>query len=207
MNKKTVEVKRNYCTCEKICCVSLSSPHTQSDVFTRRRKKGEKAGEGGVVISSLWTPPSPVFRRHFWKLSTESSTVYEIDVFPCTPQKRWWSRKRWCPSKITAFTAFYTFSRAVLKKCYGWLCSRSQNCRVLCREACKNCLNWSPNRPTSRFFGVRSDRVHDAKPPVQNQNPGSDLDGCLKLCTRPCIFWGGILIKLSRQFHSPDWVL
>ena len=65
MNKKTVEVKRNYCTCEKICCVSLSSPHTQSDVFTRRRKKGEKAGEGGVVISSLWTPPSPVFRRHF----------------------------------------------------------------------------------------------------------------------------------------------
>jgi ATP-dependent protease Clp ATPase subunit len=34
----------------------LSSPHNQSDVFTRRRKKGEKAGEGGY--------------RHFISLNT-----------------------------------------------------------------------------------------------------------------------------------------
>lgn len=34
----------------------MSSPHNQSDVFTRRRKKGEKAGEGGY--------------RHFISLNT-----------------------------------------------------------------------------------------------------------------------------------------
>ena len=159
----------------------------------KRRKSRWRRCRHLISLNTAFTG----FQTTLRKLSTGSSTVYEIDVFPCTPQKRWWSRKRWCPSKITAFTAFYTFSLAVLKKCHGWVCSRSQNCRVLCREACKNCLNWSPNRPTSRFFGVRSDRVHDAKPPVQNQNPGSDLDGCLKLCTRPCIFWGGYFNKVK----------
>ena len=157
----------------------------------KRRKSRWRRCRHFISLNTAFTG----FQTTLRKLSTESSTVYEIDVFPCTPQKRWWSRKRWCPSKITAFTAFtafYTFSRAVLKKCHGWMCSRSQNCRVLCREACKNCLNRSPNRPTSRFFGVRSDRVHDVKPPVQNQNPGSDLDGCLKLCTRPCIVFDGV---------------
>ncbi len=195
MNKKTVEVKRNYCTCEKYVA-SVWVHHILSPTFLP--VDGKKAKKPVKAVSSSHLSEHRLHRFSdgiFWKLSRGSSTVYEIDVFPCTPQKRWWSRKRWCPSKITAFTAFYTFSLAVLKKCHGWVCSRSQNCRVLYREACKNCLNPSPNRPTSTFFGVRSDRVHGAKPPVQTQNLGSDLDGYLKLCTRPCIFWGGILIN------------
>ena len=106
-----------------------------------------------------------------------------------------------------SFSVFQEIS--TLLKSIDWggrVLNEIRNLPVLCRKPCRKCLTWTPNRPVSRFSGVRPDGDHAATPAVHQRRPGSDLNGHHKnIHSSVRWFDWDILVHLSHSIISGYW--